>query len=57
MKVKIFTDEGDATKLEKELNEWLSKNSKIVISHIKQTYSYDNTNSFYTLISIWYEEK
>lgn len=57
MNVKIFTNEGDAPKLEKEINDWLSKN-KADIQHIKQSYAYDiKGDSFYALISIWYKER
>ena len=56
MKVKIFTNEGDAPKLEKEINSWLSKN-KTHIHHIKQNYAYDNKgDKFFALVSIWYEQ-
>jgi len=54
MKVKIFSNVGDASKLEKELNKWLLDNSSIEIAHVKQSYAYDNQEFFYTLISIWY---
>ena len=55
MKVKIFTNAGEEAELEKEINEWLSKNSKIKISHIKQSYAYNNDELlFNTIISVWY---
>lgn len=55
MKVKIFTNEGDAPKLEEEINDWLSK-SKADIQHIKQSYVYDiKDNLFDALVSIWYK--
>lgn len=57
MKVKIFTNQGDAPKLEKEINQWLLDNKNIEVKHIKQDYAYDNEQLFYTLVSIWYEEK
>lgn len=54
MKVKIFTNNGDAPKLEEEVNKWLSDNP-VNISHVKQSYAYDSKgDTFYTLISIWY---
>lgn len=57
MKVKIFTNEGDAPKLEKEINDWLSE-SKADIHHIKQSYVHDiKADLFDALISIWYEER
>ena len=57
MKVKMFTMQGDAPKLEKEVNQWLSENKVSTSqSHIKQSYVYDSKdNVFCTLISIWYE--
>jgi len=57
MKVKIFINEGDVPKLEKEINQWLLDNKDIEIIHIKQDYAYDNKEFFYTLVSVWYEEK
>jgi len=57
MKVKIFTNEGDAPKLENEINRWLHDNKNIEVQHIKQDYAYDNEQLFYTLVSIWYEVK
>jgi len=55
MKVKIFTNEGNAPKLEKEINNWLSE-SKADIRHIKQSYAYDvKDDLFYALVSVWYE--
>jgi len=57
MKVKIFTNEANAPKLEKDINAWLSE-SKADIHHIKQSYVYDiKSDHFNALISIWYEEK
>jgi len=56
MKVKIFSNQGDAPKLEKEINKWLLDNSNIEIAHVKQSYAYDNEASFYALISIWYTD-
>ena len=56
MKIKIFTNEGDAPKLEKEINKWLSEN-KVHIHHIKQSYAYDpKGDQFYTLVSVWHEQ-
>ena len=54
MKVKIFTNLGDAPRLEKEINQWLNDNIERKILHIQQDYAYDNKEAFYTLISIWY---
>ncbi len=55
MKVKIFTNEGDAPQLEKEINNWLSE-SKTHIQHVKQSYACDSKgDKFYALVSIWYE--
>lgn len=56
MKVKFFTNAGNAPALEKEINQWLHDNRKIEILHIKQDYAYDNKEYFYTLISLWYKE-
>ncbi len=56
MKVKIFSNEGDAPKLEKDINQWLHDNSNIEIAHVKQSYAYDNQEVFCTLISIWYTD-
>lgn len=56
MKVKIFSNEGDAPKLEAEINQWLLANDNIEVFDIKQNYSYDNKQFFYTLVSIWYKE-
>lgn len=57
MKVKIFTNEGDAPKLEKEINDWLSE-TKVDIHHIKQSYAYDiKADLFDTNISLWYDER
>jgi len=57
MKVKIFTNQGDALKLEEEINQWLSeKNVNVSSSHIKQNYIYDSKdNMFCALVSVWYE--
>jgi hypothetical protein len=57
MKVKIFTNQGDALKLEEEINQWLSeKNVSLSYSHIKQNYIYDSKdNRFCALVSVWYE--
>jgi type VI protein secretion system component Hcp len=57
MKVKIFTNQGDAPKLEEEINRWLSEKSvSLSYSHIKQSYVYDGkNNTFCALISVWYE--
>jgi hypothetical protein len=57
MKVKIFTTQGDALKLEEEINQWLNeKNVSLSHSHIKQNYVFDNKdNMFCALISVWYE--
>jgi hypothetical protein len=54
MKVKISTNQGDAPKLEKEINQWLLENENIEVKHIKQDYAYDNEQFFYALVSIWY---
>jgi len=54
MEVKIFTDEGDAPKLEKKINEWLSENKHVDIKHITQGNAADE-EVLYTSISIWYE--
>lgn len=57
MKVKIFTNRGDALKLEEEINNWLSeKNISMSSSQIKQSYTYDSKdNMSCALISVWYE--
>jgi hypothetical protein len=57
MKVKIFTSQGDALKLEEEINQWLSeKNVSPSYSHIKQNYIYDSKDDMLcALISVWYE--
>jgi hypothetical protein len=56
MKVKMFTNEGDAPKLEEEVNKWLSDNPANIF-HVKQSYAYDSQGKIlYTLISIWYVE-
>ncbi len=55
MKVKIFTNQGNAPKLEKEINEWLDVQVSIKIHHIKQSYAFDSKgDQFYTIVSIWY---
>jgi hypothetical protein len=54
MKVKIFSNEGNAPELEKEINKWLGDNKNVEIVHVKQSYAYDNTLLFYTLMSVWY---
>lgn len=56
MKVKIFTDDGNASKLEIEINKWLSEHPNIKIHFIKQGYSAGEEQTMYTLISIWYED-
>ena len=56
MKVKIFTNQGDAPELEDKINEWLLDNRDIEVEHIKQDYAYDNEQYFYTIVSIWYEK-
>ena len=38
MKVKMFTNEGNATKLEEEVNDWLSKNPANIFQ-VKQSYA------------------
>jgi hypothetical protein len=57
MQVKMFTDQGDAPKLETEINNWLKNNSNIEIIHVKQSYAYDGEQFFYALISIWYLDR
>ena len=54
MMIKIFTNTGDAPKLEKEINQWLNENRNIKIDHVQQSYAYDGQMHFYTLISVWY---
>ena len=56
MKVKMFPNQGDAPKLENEINKWLLDNSNIEIAHVKQSYAYDNISFFSALISIWYTD-
>ena len=56
MKVKIFTNEGNATKLEGEINAWLTEERYETISHIKQSYVYDAKGENVALVSIWYKE-
>jgi hypothetical protein len=54
MQVKMFVNQGDAPKLQEEVNEWLSAN-RVNIHHVKQSYAFDSKgDTFYTLISIWY---
>ena len=56
MEVKIFTNTGDAPKMEKEINKWLSDSKTINVKFIKQSYSYDvKDDVFCAIISIWYE--
>ena len=54
MQVKVFSNKGDAPKLEADINYWLKDNGNIQISHVKQSYAFDAKHAFYTLISIWY---
>ena len=54
MQVKLFSNRRDTPELEVEINSWLTNNSNIQISHVKQSYAYDGKRVFYTLISIWY---
>ena len=55
MMVKIFTNMGDALKLEKEINQWLDENrNNIKVDHVQQSYAHDGQVNFYTLISVWY---
>jgi len=54
MRVKVFSNRRDTPELEAEINSWLTSNSNIQISHVKQSYAYDGKRVFYTLISIWY---
>ncbi len=56
MKVKIFTNQGDAPELEDKINQWLLDNRDIEVEHIKQDYAYDNEQYFHTIVSIWYEK-
>lgn len=55
MKVKIFTNTGDAIQLELELNKWLEMHKTIDIKDIKQSYACCD-NLMYSLMSIWYLE-
>jgi hypothetical protein len=57
MRVKVFSNRRDTPELEAEINSWLTNNSNIQISHVKQSYAYDGKRVFYTLISIWYTIK
>jgi hypothetical protein len=57
MKVKMFVNEGDIPKLEKEVNQWLGENN-ISALHINQSFTFDSSdNQHSALISVWYEEK
>lgn len=56
MKVKIFTDDGNASKLEKEINKWLSEHPNLKIRFIKQGYCAGEEQMMHALISIWYED-
>ena len=40
--------------MEAEINYWFKDNSNILVSHVKQSYTFDANHAFYTLISIWY---
>jgi hypothetical protein len=57
MKVKIFTNRGDVSQLEKEINRWLMDNNvSASYSEIRQNYIYDTKDNVSSaLISIWYE--
>jgi hypothetical protein len=57
MKVKVFLNEGNIPALEREINKWLTQNPGAVIHHIKQSYAFDNEETFYTLLTIWYGER
>ena len=54
MRVKVFSNRRDTPELEAEINSWLTTNSNIQISHVKQSYAYDGKHASYALISIWY---
>jgi hypothetical protein len=53
MQVKMFSNPGDESQLESEINMWLKNNNNIEISHVEQSHTYDG-KQFYTLVSIWY---
>jgi len=55
MKVKMFTNMGDVTKLENEVNEWFRTNA-VKIHFIEQSYTFSSSigGGLNTLISIWY---
>lgn len=53
MKVRIFSNNGNADELEKEINTWLAR-SKVKVEAIKQSYTCD-AKTCYTLVSIWFE--
>jgi hypothetical protein len=57
MKVKMFTGQGDATELEREVNQWLSENNVSASNaQVMQSYVYDSKNDlFRILISLWFE--
>jgi hypothetical protein len=57
MKVKIFTNRGDVSQLEEEINRWLMDNNvSSSYSEIRQNYIYDTKDNVSSaLISIWYE--
>lgn len=58
MKVKMFVNDGDIPKLEREISKRLTENRiDVEHSHIQQSYNYDReSKTSMTLISIWYEE-
>lgn len=53
MNVRMFTNNGNADDLEKEINDWLDRTNVKVID-IKQSYTCD-AKTCYTLVSVWYE--
>ncbi len=53
MKVKIFSNTGNAEDLEQEINRWLSS-QKIQVSTIKQSCACDGKTCF-ALVSVWYD--
>lgn len=55
MKVKIFSNDGNAPEMEIEINKWLS-DKNIIIKHIKQGNVIDK-DIISTVISVWYEDK
>lgn len=55
MKLKIFTNMGDASKLESDINRWLAENGEIDVKHVQQSYACDGQAHFYTLVSVWYD--